>query len=292
VRRGREHTPAGVRQDGRVADPRVPELMQIAETIAREAGDLVRANRPDRVDVAGTKSSATDVVTAMDLAVEELIRRRLGELRPDDGVLGEERGLEPGPSGLTWVVDPIDGTVNFLYGLPAHAVSVAVVSGDPDPASWTMLAGCVHNIPDATTWTAGAGGGAWQDGRRLPALVDRGLDDALIGTGFGYRADRRRRQGLVAAALLPRVRDIRRMGAASVDLCMVASRALDGYYERGLNPWDMAAGALVVIESGGVVAGLRGRAAGEAMTVCGPPTLVSELIAALEKLDADSDAEL
>ena len=215
---------AGVRQDGPVTDPRVPELMQIAETIAREAGDLVRANRPDRVDVAGTKSSATDVVTAMDLAVEELIRQRLGELRPDDGVLGEERGLEPGPSGLTWVVDPIDGTVNFLYGLPAHAVSVAVVSGDPDPASWTMLAGCVHNIPDATTWTAGAGAGAWQDGRRLPALVDRGLDDALIGTGFGYRADRRRRQGQVAAALLPRVRDIRRMGAASVDLCLVASR--------------------------------------------------------------------
>ncbi len=123
-------------------------------------------------------------------------------------------------------------------------------------------------------------------------LVDRGLDDALIGTGFGYRADRRRRQGRVAAALLPRVRDIRRMGAASVDLCMVASRALDGYYERGLNPWDMAAGALVVVESGGVVAGLRGRAAGEAMTVCGPPTLVSELVAALEELDADSDAEL
>jgi myo-inositol-1(or 4)-monophosphatase len=281
-----------VRQDGRVADPRVPELMQIAETVAREAGDLVRAQRPDRVAVAGTKSSATDVVTAMDLAVEELIRGRLAELRPDDGVLGEERGLEPGPSGLTWVVDPIDGTVNFLYGLPSHAVSVAVVSGDPDPARWTMLAGCVHNIPDGTTWTAGAGAGARQDGRRLPRLADRGLTDALIGTGFGYRADRRAAQGRVAAALLPRVRDLRRMGAASVDLCLVASGALDGHYERGLNPWDMAAGALLVVEAGGVVTGLRGRAAGEAMTVCGPPTLVAELVAALEELDADTDSEL
>ncbi|MDO8107922.1 inositol monophosphatase family protein [Isoptericola sp. b441] len=271
-------------------DSRVPDLMRTAEALAREAGDLIRRG-PERVDVAGTKSSATDVVTAMDLAVETLIRDRLRELRPDDGVLGEEDGLQAGPSGLTWVVDPIDGTVNFLYGLPVYGVSIAVVQGRPDPGSWTQLAGCVHNVPDATTWTAGSGAGAWQDGRRLPAMADRGLDGALLGTGFGYRADRRRTQGRVVSALLPRVRDIRRIGAASVDLCLLAAGALDGHFERGLNPWDMAAGALLVTEVGGVVTGLRGNPAGEAMTVAGPPTLVAELCEALEELGADADTE-
>ncbi len=267
------------------------ELMRIADGLAREAGELIRS-RPDRVDVAATKSSATDVVTAMDLAVESLLRRRLGELRPEDGFLGEEHGIEAGTSGLTWVVDPVDGTVNFLYGLPVYAVSIGVVTGEPDPEGWTVLAGAVQDAVSATTWTAALGSGAWRDGRALPQIVDRGLDDALVGTGFGYRTQRRRRQGEVVAALLPRVRDIRRIGAASVDLCLVGGGALDGYFERGLKPWDMAAGSLVVTEAGGVMAGLRGRAPGESMVVSGPPTLVAELVAALEELGADADAEL
>jgi myo-inositol-1(or 4)-monophosphatase len=267
------------------------ELMRIADGLAREAGELIRS-RPDRVDVAATKSSATDVVTAMDLAVESLLRRRLGELRPGDGILGEEHGLEAGTSGLTWVVDPVDGTVNFLYGLPVYAVSIGVVSGEPDPDGWTVLAGAVQDAVSSTTWTAALGSGAWRDGRALPRIEDRGLDDALVGTGFGYRAQRRRRQGEVVAALLPRVRDIRRIGAASVDLCLVGGGALDGYFERGLRPWDMAAGSLVVTEAGGVVAGLRGQTPGEAMVVSGPRTLVAELVTALEELEADADAEL
>lgn len=265
------------------------ELMRIAETVAREAGDLIRRERPPRVAVAGTKSSATDVVTAMDLAVEALLRERLAELRPQDGVLGEEEGWSAGASGLTWVVDPVDGTVNYLYGLPEHAVSVAVVSGPPDPAHWQVLAGCVHRVPDGATWTAAAGEGAWRDGVRLAPLVDRGLDDALLGTGFGYRRERRVAQGRVLAALLPRVRDVRRMGSAALDLCHVADASLDGHYERGLNPWDMAAGSLLVTEVGGLVTGLRGGPAGEAMTVSGPPRLVAELAQVLAELDADAE---
>ncbi|WP_411910709.1 inositol monophosphatase family protein [Actinotalea sp. M2MS4P-6] len=268
-------------------DPR--ELMTVAETIAREAGALVREGRPDQVHVAKTKSSAVDVVTAMDIASEDLIRRRLAELRPGDGVLGEEHGLEAGTTGVTWVVDPIDGTVNYLYGIPAYGVSIAAVTGEPDPAGWTVQAGCVHSVADGRTWVAGRGEGAWSGERRLSVNPDRGLDGALVGTGFGYTEQRRRRQATVVAALLPRVRDIRRIGSAAIDLCQLAGGQLDAHYERGLNPWDLAAGALMVVEAGGVVTGLRGGPPGVAMTVAGPARLVGELAAVLEALDADAD---
>lgn len=270
-------------------DPR--ELLTVAEAVAREAGDLVRAGRPRHVSVAATKSSDVDPVTAMDLAVEDLVRTRLARLRPGDGVLGEEHGLEAGTTGVTWVVDPIDGTVNYVYGLPAYGISIGAVTGDPDPATWTVEAGCVHAVPDSRTWTAARGHGAFLDGRRLSVNEDRGLDGALVGTGFGYTAERRRRQAAVLAVLLPRVRDIRRMGSAAIDLCTVASGGLDAHFERGLNPWDLAAGSLVAQEAGAVVIGLRGARAGTAMTVSGPPRLAAELAALLAELDADSDAE-
>jgi myo-inositol-1(or 4)-monophosphatase len=265
------------------------ELLSLAESIAREAGALVRDGRPDRVQVAATKSSAADVVTAMDLAAEDLIRSRIQQARPDDAILGEEHGLVAGTSGLTWVVDPIDGTVNYLYGIPAYAISIAVVSGAPDPATWQVEAGCVHAVADGRTWTAARGVGSWLDGRRLQVGPDRGLDGALVGTGFGYTAERRRRQAAVVAALLPRVRDIRRMGSAAMDLCVLAGGGLDAHYERGLNPWDLAAASLVATEAGAVVTGLRGGAAGVAMTVAGPPRTVAELAQVLADLDADAD---
>ena len=150
----------------------VAELVSVAETVAREAGALVSEGRPDRVTVAATKSSPQDVVTAMDLASEALLRRRLAELRPGDAVLGEEGGFEPGRTGITWVVDPIDGTVNYLYGLPAYSVSVAAVTAPdagarPSPGSWTVLAGCVHAPALGLTYTAGRGAGAFLDGRPL-----------------------------------------------------------------------------------------------------------------------------
>lgn len=272
----------------------VRPLVHVAEVLAREAGALILDGRRRHVSVAATKTSAQDVVTAMDLASEALLRRRLAELRPDDGILGEEEGYEPGTSGVTWVVDPIDGTVNYLYGLPAYAVSVAAVStpdgsGPPDPATWTALAGCVFAPEDGRTYTAGRGLGAWLDGRVLRVNVARPLIDSLVGTGFGYTASRRTSQARIVAELLPQVRDIRRVGSAALDLCTLAAGGLDLYYERGLQPWDLAAGALVAQEAGAQVTGLRGQPAQEAMTVAGSAERVTELIGLLEALGADSD---
>jgi myo-inositol-1(or 4)-monophosphatase len=272
----------------------VPPLVQVAQLLAREAGALILDGRRRHVSVAATKSSAQDVVTAMDLASEALLRRRLAELRPDDGILGEEEGFQPGTSGVTWVVDPIDGTVNYLYGLPAYAVSVAAVStpdgsGAPDPATWTALAGCVFAPEDGRTYTAGRGLGAWLDGRALRVNPARPLIDSLVGTGFGYTASRRTSQARIVAELLPQVRDIRRVGSAALDLCTLAAGGLDLYYERGLQPWDLAAGALVAQEAGAQVTGLRGQPAQEAMTVAGSAERVTELIGLLEALGADSD---
>ncbi len=264
-------------------------LVDVAEALAREAGALILDGRRRHVSVAATKSSAQDVVTAMDLASEALLRRRLAELRPDDGILGEEEGFQAGTSGITWVVDPIDGTVNYLYGLPAYAVSVAAVVGPPQPATWTALAGCVFAPEDGRTYTAGRGLGARLDGRVLQVNAARTLIDSLVGTGFGYTASRRTSQARIVAELLPRVRDIRRVGSAALDLCTLAAGGLDLYYERGLQPWDLAAGALVAQEAGAQVTGLRGQPAQEAMTVAGSAERVTELIALLEGLGADSD---
>ncbi|HEX5510380.1 MAG TPA: inositol monophosphatase family protein [Actinomycetales bacterium] len=252
-------------------------LLTLGERAARAAGDLVRGGRREGLEVSATKTSPTDIVTQMDTAAESLLARTLLEERPDDGLLGEEGGLRPGTSGLTWVVDPIDGTVNYLYGIPAYAVSVAVVTGEPDPQTWTVLAGCVHNPETGETWTATRGGGARLNGLPVPGPAEVPMSRALVGTGFGYTVERRRRQAQVVATLLPRVRDIRRAGAASLDLCAVASGRLDAYYERGLKPWDLAAGGLVAEESGARVAGLGGLLAGEAMVIAAAPLLTGEL---------------
>jgi len=267
----------------------VEELRALARSLACEAGDLVRHGRPARVEVAATKSTAVDPVTAMDRASEELLRARLAAERPDDAILGEEGDDVPGTSGLTWVLDPIDGTVNYLYGVASYAVSVAVVAGPPDPERWIALAGCVHSVVDGRTWTAARGGGAERDGIPLRASGPASLAESLVGTGFGYSATRRQRQAEVLLRVLPRVRDIRRLGAAAIDLCLVGEGALDLYYERGLNPWDLAAGGLVAAEAGAWVGGLHGRAAGGAMTVAGAAPVVTELVRLLEEADADGD---
>ncbi|GII98001.1 myo-inositol-1(or 4)-monophosphatase [Sediminihabitans luteus] len=279
-----------------IDDPRIPpgttvdDLRALAVRLATEAGSLVREGRPDTVEVAATKSSAVDVVTQMDADSEALLRRVIASERPDDAVLGEEDGHSTGGSGLTWVVDPIDGTVNYLYGVGPHAVSVAVVVGEPDPTTWTVLAGAVHCVNDGRTWSAGLGAGATLDGRPVRVNDPRPLAESLCGTGFGYAAERRAAQAAVLVEVLPRVRDIRRLGSAAVDLCLVASGALDVYYERGLNPWDMAAGLLVVEEAGGVVRGLHGRPATGEMTVAGPRETVAALVSVLEDAGADQGA--
>ncbi|WP_024288079.1 inositol monophosphatase family protein [Cellulomonas sp. KRMCY2] len=267
----------------------VDRLVELAERLARGAGDLVLTGRPDQVEVSGTKSSLIDVVTERDLASEAYLRRELARERPYDGVLGEEEDPLVGTSGVTWVLDPIDGTVNYLYGIPAYAVSVAAVVGTPDPAVWTVVAACVHAVADGRTWTAGLGRGAYLAGRRLAVNVPVPLDRSLVGTGFGYTAERRTSQARVVAQVLPRVRDIRRIGSAAMDLCMLASGNLDAYYERGLQPWDLAAASLVAREAGAVVTGLRGAPAGEEMTVAGPAVTAAALVGLLEVLDADRD---
>jgi myo-inositol-1(or 4)-monophosphatase len=253
----------------------VAELLATARTLAREAGELVVEGRR-AAHVTATKSSRTDIVTQMDLASETLLRERIAQLRPHDGVLGEEGENTPGTSGVTWVVDPIDGTVNYLYGLQGFAVSVAAVVGPATTHEWTTLAGAVFD-GYGRLWSASRGGGAFVDGERLWRQDEPDLSQTLLGTGFQYIASRRAVQGRIVAELLPQVRDIRRLGAAALDLCLVAAGQLDAYYEHGLNAWDLAAGALIATEAGVKVAGLDGGPPDERVAVAAPPLVWDKL---------------
>jgi myo-inositol-1(or 4)-monophosphatase len=229
-----------------------------------------------------TKSTDTDVVTAADRAVERQVVQALRRDRPGDRVLGEEYGDSPGSASgaVRWILDPIDGTVNYLYGLPQYAVSLAAeVDG-------VVVAGVVRNAATGDEWTATLGGGAWRGDRRLTGSARTTLDQTLLATGFGYDAARRAHQGQVLAGLITRVRDIRRFGAAALDLCMAAEGMVDAYFEKGLNPWDHAAGGLVAVEAGLRVAGFDGDPAGKDMLIAAPPVLFGALHDLLVELDA------
>lgn len=228
------------------------DLLQLASEIAEEAGQLARTRRQEGVRLAATKSSLADIVTEADREVEALIRSRIHAARADDGFLGEETGAEEGSSGITWVVDPIDGTVNYAYGIPAYNVSIAAVRGEPDPETWEALAGAVNAPALGETFTAARGHGAWSNGNRL-AVTDETPAGALLATGFGYDPATHEGDLATVGRVMPMARDLRRMGAAALDLAFVAAGRLDGYFERGLRPWDFAAGALLVEEAGGVV---------------------------------------
>jgi myo-inositol-1(or 4)-monophosphatase len=258
------------------------ELLELAERLARGAGALtVRLRGGDRVLDVDAKSSPTDLVTEVDRASERWLADELARLRPDDAMLGEEGADRAGGSGVRWVVDPIDGTVNFLYGLRPYAVSVAA------ERDGRVVAGAVHDPTSGETFGAVLGGGAYLDGVRIGgSWVAGGLDTAVVATGFGYDAGLRAGQGEVLAGLLPRVGNVRRLGSAALDLCYVAAGRLDGYYEHGLKDWDRAAGLLVATEAGAVVGGLRGRPPG-AVTVAASPVVAAELTTLLEELGAD-----
>jgi myo-inositol-1(or 4)-monophosphatase len=226
------------------------ELRRVAALVASEAAAHLRTLPAPRWAGAdpgevSTKSSPTDVVTAADKALEELVRGRLAELRPGEPVFGEEEAGDA--AAARWVVDPIDGTVNYLYGLPWYGVSVAAVRDG------VSLAGAVVEPASGRVWTAALGAGASLDGRVLRVNEETDLSQSLVGTGFGYAAERRARQARLVAGMLPRVRDVRRNGAASLDLCGVAAGWLDGYLEHGLGWWDWAAAALIAAEAGAVV---------------------------------------
>jgi len=261
------------------------DLLTLATSIAREAGELAARRRREGVEVAATKSTVVDVVTEADREVERLIRNRLADARPDDGILGEEEGgAQIGTSGLTWVVDPIDGTTNYLYGIPHYAISIAVVEGDPDPLTWVDVAGVVFNPASGELFSAAVGAGAALDGAPIHVAEPVDFGEALIGTGFAYASDMRGVQGAIVSRLLPHVRDIRRLGTASLDLSFVAAGRLNGYFERTLSPWDHAAGAIIAREAGAIVKGLGDSAPSSDFIVAGEPGLAARLEAELTAL--------
>ncbi|MCX6482913.1 MAG: inositol monophosphatase family protein [Mycobacterium sp.] len=270
------------------------ELRAVAEELAAEAAAFVRRRR---AEIFGTdtgtggpalrsKSSPTDPVTIADTETEQLIRNRLAELRPGESILGEEGGgAQQRRGAVRWVVDPIDGTVNFVYGIPTYAVSIAA------QLDGRSVAGAVADVASGDVYSAGIGLGAHllTDGarQRLRCSDVDDLSMALLGTGFGYQAHRRAAQAELLARMLPVIRDVRRIGSAALDLCMVAAGRLDGHYEHGLNVWDWAAGALVAAEAGAVLllpdpdeSGIQG-----SLVVVAAPGVATQLIDALVRFD-------
>ncbi|KAA6213518.1 inositol monophosphatase [Streptomyces albofaciens JCM 4342] len=266
-----------------MTDPLHAELLDLALEAARRAGELLRDGRPADLGVAATKTSPIDVVTEMDLASEKLITGFLAERRPADGFLGEEGASVTGSSGVRWVIDPVDGTVNYLYGLPSWAVSIAAEKDGE------TVVGVVAAPMRGETYHAVLGGGAHLNGEPVHCRPAPPLSQALIGTGFAYIGERRAAQAEVLRTLLPRVRDIRRGGSAAIDLCDVACGRLDGYYERGLNPWDMAAGDLIAREAGALTGGRPGEPVSNDLAVAASPEVFATLQPLLEELGAWHD---
>lgn len=265
------------------AVPPTPEaLRDLAARAASATAELLRAGLERPRVVVETKSSATDLVTEVDRRAEERLVELLLGARPDDGLVGEEGHDVAGTTGVRWVVDPIDGTTNYLYGHPGFAVSVAAEQ-DGRP-----VAAAVADPLHADLYTAALGAGASRNGVRLDPPPAPALDRLLVGTGFSYLPERRRAQAEVLVRLLPRVRDVRRMGAAAVDLCSVGAGRLDAFYERGLQPWDLAAGALVAAEAGRRVEALAGADGLGDLLLAAPPERFDELAALLVEAGADA----
>jgi myo-inositol-1(or 4)-monophosphatase len=257
-----------------VTPPSAEELLELAVRAAREAARLIKAGAARGIEVTATKSSDVDVVTESDRSSERLIRKRLLEARPDDAVLGEEGDDEAGTSGVRWIVDPIDGTVNFLYGIPQYAVSIAAeLDGE-------VVAGVVLNAATGDEYTATLGGTARRNGAPIRVRAVVPLAERLIGTGFSYEARQREIQAAALLRLLPRIRDIRRLGSCSLDLCAVAQGSLDGYLEEGVNLWDHAAGGLVATVAGARVETARG-VGGRPIVIAAPAGGFDELRSAI-----------
>ncbi|HET6818584.1 MAG TPA: inositol monophosphatase family protein [Mycobacteriales bacterium] len=247
------------------------ELLELALRLAHDAAALIR-DRPADLGT-DTKATPTDAVTVTDRASERLILAGLEAARPEDAVVAEESGSsgDTAAGGVRWYVDPLDGTVNYLYDLPQYAVSIAAeVAGE-------MVAGVVLDVATGDAYTATRGGGARCNGRPLTCRDESDPALALVATGFSYDAQRRAAQAEVLRAVLPRVRDIRRMGAAALDLCAVAAGQVDGYFEERLKPWDWAAGALIAQEAGARVGTVGGGPLAESIALAANPTLYDAL---------------
>jgi myo-inositol-1(or 4)-monophosphatase len=275
-------------------DDQPARLRSVAETLATEAAEFVRRRRAEVFGAAAgasdggavrSKSTPTDPVTVVDTETERLLRDRLSQLRPGDPILGEEGGGPANPAttpadAVTWVLDPIDGTVNFVYGIPAYAVSVAAqINGE-------SVAGAVADVVGDRVYSAAIGDGAHViDGQEVSPLRCAAVDElsmALLGTGFGYSRQRRAAQAALLARMLPVVRDVRRIGSAALDLCMVATGRLDAFYEHGLQVWDRAAGGLIAAEAGARVLVPAPDVDGAGLVVAAAPGIADELLAVLE----------
>ncbi|KQS63641.1 inositol monophosphatase family protein [Modestobacter sp. Leaf380] len=257
--------------------PLATELLELALATAADAAALVSAGRASAGDDVDTKTSVVDVVTAVDKASEALVVDRLLGARPDDGVLGEEGASREGSSGVRWVVDPIDGTVNFLYGLGSFAVCIAAeVDGVTE-------VGVVVDVPTGETYAAVRGGGAWvtRDGVRtaLRSSSPASLELTLVATGFAYDRGIRTRQGHVLAAVLPEVRDVRRWGSAAVEICLAAAGRVDAFYQLDLKPWDHVAADLVAAEAGLRVSVTTGHGSGDPLVTAVPASIETDFLA-------------
>ncbi|MDQ4091155.1 MAG: inositol monophosphatase [Actinomycetota bacterium] len=260
--------------------PDTAQLLELAERLAGEAGDMLLDGADGlRVDVS-TKSSGTDMVSEMDRAAEALIVKGILGERPDDAILGEETGGRDGTSGVRWVIDPLDGTTNYLYRHPTWAVSIGVeVDGE-------VHVGVVAAPGHHEVFTAVRGQGARLNGAPIAVTDETDLASALVGTGFGYLASRRAAQATILPGLLPKVRDIRRNGVASLDLCWVACGRLDAYFEAGGQPWDVAAGLLIATEAGARASGLDGGPVAPESVMVAAPGVAGDLFALLVRLGA------
>jgi myo-inositol-1(or 4)-monophosphatase len=243
--------------------------LELAERAARAAGEVLMSYFGKAAEGLASKTSPTDPVSDADREAERTIRELLLGEHPDDGILGEEGSHSQSASGRTWIVDPLDGTVNFLYGLRAWAVSIAL----EDPGGLAL--GVVFNPVSGECFSARRGEGAFLNSAPIHVTACPTLDRAMVATGFSYEADRRREQAELLVRLLPRIRDLRRAGAAALDLAFVAAGRVDAFYERGLHRWDEAAGRLLVQEAGGVTEELEGEPRG--VVAAATPSLLQEL---------------
>ena len=262
------------------ADDSPADLLALATSAAEEAGRLLLEGLRSGPAVVESKTTRTDPVSDLDRASEALILKRLLGRRPDDAVMAEESSDRAGTSGVRWVIDPLDGTVNFVYGIPVFAVSIAA---EVDGA---VVAGVVHDPNRQETFSATRGGGAFLNGERITANAPADLSVTLVGTGFAYDAEVRRMQGSRMDELLAAVRDIRRAGSAALDLCAVAAGRLDAYFERGTHHWDRAAGALVAREAGAVVGDLVGEEPSDALVVAAAASIADPFRALLASIGA------
>lgn len=255
------------------------ELLECAVDLASRAGDLALAGRKKGLGAVTTKSTATDMVTEFDHASEQLIRDGLRKARPDDGIVGEEGARDDSQSGLVWYVDPIDGTTNFFFDLPLWAVSIGGVDSEGPRV------GVVHIPALGETFTAIRGEGSWLNGEKIHVRDNDQLSDALVCTGFSYSAEARVRQSRRIPLIIDKIRDLRRFGAAAVDLCFVACGRLDGYFEENLHQWDLAAGQLIATEAGALISDFCGSPVRPAEVLCATPAIHPQLISLLASVE-------